>query len=213
METPGSLPDSHAAELDSTSLSPSRKLALGQEWRRPGDPPSYGPSAVEMDQVGCCRQVHARLPHPRLCECGTLAVGVPTEEPKSRKLGGGGVAPQGTRAPSGGGAGNDSGGQKASSSLESGPQSPFRRRTHLAWPLFHLSTQLSGPELISSGPGGFPFCRPSYIRRMEPQGVVGGTRLPCGELGGGDTGLFARLGRGGLRLARKDTVAFPQEPS
>lgn len=88
METPGSLPDSHAAELDSTSLSPSRKLALGQEWRRPGDPPSYGPSAVEMDQVGCCRQVHARLPHPRLCECGTLAVGVPTEEPKSRKLGG-----------------------------------------------------------------------------------------------------------------------------
>lgn len=126
---------------------------------------------------------------------------------------GGGVSPQGTRAPSGGGAGNDSGGQKASSSSESGPQSPFRRRTHLAWPLFHLSTQLSGPELISSGPGDFPFCRPSYIRRMEPQGVVGGTRLPCGELGGGDTGLFARLGRGGLRLARKDTVAFPQEPS
>lgn len=43
VETPGSLPDSHASELGSTSLSPSRKLALGQEWRRPGDPPSYGP--------------------------------------------------------------------------------------------------------------------------------------------------------------------------
>lgn len=43
VETPGSLPDSYSSELDSTSLSPSRKLALGQEWRRPGDPPSYGP--------------------------------------------------------------------------------------------------------------------------------------------------------------------------
>lgn len=123
METPGSLPDSHASELDSTSLSPSRKLALGQEWRRPGDPPSDGPSAVEMDQVGCCRQVHARLPHPRLCECRSLAVGVPTEEPRSRKLGGG-VAPQGTRAPSGGGAGNDSGGQKASSSRSAAHKAP-----------------------------------------------------------------------------------------
>lgn len=95
---------------------------------------------------------------------------------------------------------------------QSGPQSPFRRRTHLAWPLFHLSTQLSGPELTSSGPGDFPFCRPSYIRRMEPQGIVGGHAYLVGSWGG-DTGPFARLGRGGLRLAREDTVAFPQEPA
>lgn len=80
-------------------LSPSRKLALGQEWRRPGDPPSNGPPVVEWGLVGCCRQVHARVLHPRLGECGTLAVGVPTGDSRSRKLGGRGMTSAGYQGP------------------------------------------------------------------------------------------------------------------
>lgn len=49
----------------------------------------------------------------RDCEYGILAVGVPTRESRSPRFGkGGGSFRINTRAPSGGGAGNDSGGQK-----------------------------------------------------------------------------------------------------
>lgn len=50
----------------------------------------------------------------RDCEYGILAVGVPTRESRSPKVweAGGGSFRINTRAPSGGGAGNDSGGQK-----------------------------------------------------------------------------------------------------
>lgn len=163
-----------------------------------------------MDQVGCCRQVHARLPHPRLCECGTLTVGVPTGESRFRKFGG--LPPQGTRAPSGGGTGNDSEGQKQAvlgerptkplpptHSPGMAPLSPFYpalwARTELVWSrgLSLLQTQL-------------------YTTNGTPR-HSGRDTLTLWGVRRGDTGPFARLGRGGLRLVREDTVAFPQEPA
>lgn len=125
---------------------------------------------------------------------------------------GAGVPPQGTRAPSGGGVGNDSEGQKQAVLAERptkplppthspgmAPLSPFYpalwARTDLVWSrrLSLLQTQL----YTANG-----------TRRHS-----GGDTLTLWGVRRGDTGPFARLGRGGLRLAREDTVAFPQEPA
>ncbi|MEJ1275248.1 hypothetical protein NN561_006144 [Cricetulus griseus] len=175
------LPDSHASEGGLHIFESIQEAGPGTRVETPRGSPFLRSFWCGEGPCGML-QTSTRAYPTRDCKCGTLAVGVPTGESRSRKARGSlrrvpgpplAVALATTLE------------GKSKSFSESGPQSPFRRRTHLAWPLFNLSTQLAGPELISSGPGTFTFCRPSYIRRVEPQGVLGRGALTLWGVNGG----------------------------
>lgn len=64
---------------------------------------------------------------------------------------------------------------------EGGPQSPFRQRTHLAWPPFSAPFYpVLWARLVSSGPGDFPFCRLSQTANGTPRHRGRGTLTLCG---------------------------------
>lgn len=65
---------------------------------------------------------------------------------------------------------------KSKQFAEGGPQSPFRQRTHLAWPPFSAPFYpVLWARLVSSGPGDFPFCRPSQTANGTPRHSGRGT--------------------------------------
>lgn len=171
METPGSLPDSYASLRVGLHflLSPSRHLELGQERRRLGDPPSCGPADVERDHVGCCRRSRART-QPETATMGYWPSGSPQENRDPARLGKGGGSLRIIPGPPLAVAVATTQEGKSKQFAEGGPQSPFRQRTHLASP------PLSAPfypalraRLVSSGPGDFPFCRPSQTANGTPR--------------------------------------------
>lgn len=168
-----------------------------------------GPADVERSHVGCCRQGPARVPTRRLrvWETGRRGAHKRIEIPQGSGRGGSlRIIPGPPLA-------------VALATTQKGKSKRSPRVAHkapsanaLTWhgPLFpHLSTQLSGPDRSRLVPGTFPPVDPAK-RRMEPQGIVGGARLPCGELEG-----YRPLCPSGPRQpqAGEDTVAFPPEPA
>lgn len=112
----------------------------------------------------------------RDCKCGILAIGVPTGGSRSRKTWGGGGFLHLIPGPPLAVALATTQEGKSKQFAEGGPQSPFRQRTHLAWPPFSAPFYpVRWARLVSSGPGDFPFCRLSQTANGTPRHSGRGT--------------------------------------
>lgn len=106
----------------------------------------------------------------RDCEYGILAVGVPTRESRSPKVWEGGGPSALIPGPPLAAALATTQEGKSKQFAEDGPQSPFRQRSHLAWPPFSAPFYPAlWARLVSSGSGDFPFCRPRQTANGTPE--------------------------------------------
>lgn len=166
-------------------MSPSRQLERGQERRRLGNPPSCGPADVERNHVGCCRQGSRVHTQPETASVGYWPSGCPLENRDPASLGergrGGGTSLRLIPGPPLAVALATTQEGKSKLFPEGGPQSPFRQRTHLAWPPFSAPFYpVLWARLVSSGPGDFPFCRLSQTANGTPRHRGRGTLTLCG---------------------------------
>jgi hypothetical protein len=168
---------------------------------------------AERFSAGHLRQGHARTHVTETRRVSIWPSGCPQRVDLSRLSVPTHTRGENTRAPSGGSARSASGGQQPAVPLQATQPAPTKplwlARTHLgASPSPRVSSQLSGPELISPSPGTSPYAAPA-AQRMGPAGITGkGHAYLAGRE---DTSLYARLDRGGLRL-RWTLLLFPRSP-